>query len=92
LNFQSGDLSYNIYLNKSEKIRVFVFTADKKHILLTINPCSLLSSSAFNAEQLTVWYVSSLAAASNMLPLENNCSSLASNLMVWTNCLYPAYL
>lgn len=56
-------------------------------ILLTTNPCSRLSSSAFKAEQLTVWYVSSLAAASNMLPLENNCSSFASNLIVLTNCL-----
>jgi len=74
-----------VYLNKSEKIKhicIYKIITHKIHISLTINPCSRLSSSAFNAEQLTVWYVSSLAAASNMLPLENNCSSLASNLMV----------
>jgi len=45
-------------------------------------PPSRRNSSAFNAEQCTVWYASSLAAANNGADLENNRSSSVSSLIV----------
>jgi len=48
----------------------------------TSKPPSLRNSSAFKAEQCTVWYASSLAAASNGADFENNRSSSVSSLIV----------
>lgn len=48
----------------------------------TSRPPSLRNSSAFKAEQCTVWYASSLAAANNGADLENSRSSSVSNFIV----------
>lgn len=59
---------------------------------LTSSPLSLLSSSAFRAEQLMVWYVTSAAAANREVSLLKSCSSSASNWMVLMSIGYPEYL
>lgn len=62
------------------------------HLKRTLNPSSLFNSSAFNAEQLTVWYANSVAAVRSIAGFENSWSSDVSIFIVLINCLYPAYL
>lgn len=66
--------------------------AEKMKKKLTLKPFSLLSSSALRAEQLTVWYATSVADTNRGSGFENNWASSVSSWIVFTSCLYPAYL
>ena len=77
--FQYHNSIYTLITNNFDETTIH---HGRKQETLTSIPCSLHSSSAFKAEQLTVWKASSQAAVSRWAVLEKRRSSLVSSWMV----------